>query len=68
MRLPKIIITKAMILESAIKQVEQRLRELDIALSICRHSKRKHQTKKIQRKLIHVHAELVKRLQSTPGH
>lgn len=64
----KIRITEAKVVESAIKRIEQRLRELDVALSICHHSKRKHQTKKIQRKLIHVHTELVKRLQSMPGY
>lgn len=64
----KIKITEEMMLEAAIKQIEQRLRVIEVALPICRHSKRKHQIKKMQRKLVHVHMHLTKRLLQLPGY
>lgn len=61
-------ITEEMIIEGAIKQVEQRLRRMEVASTICRHSKRKKQLNKKYRYFVHLHAELIKRLQALPGY
>lgn len=68
MKLPKLTITEAMIIEGALKQIEQRLRRIEVASPICRHSKRKHQLNKKYRYFVRLHAELVKKLQTMPGY
>lgn len=68
MNIPKITITEAIILEGAIKQIEQRLRQIEVAFPICRHSKRKNRLNKKYRYFVHIHTELIKRLQALPGY
>lgn len=68
MNMSKITITEEMLLEGAIKQIEQRLRRMEVASTICRHSKRKNQLNKKYRYFVHFHSELIKRLQALPGY
>lgn len=64
----KVKVTEEMMLKGTIKQVELRLRRMEVASTICRHSKRKKQLNKKYRYFVHLHAELVKRLQALPGY